>query len=486
MVPVPYEDLPVYLPKDVSFTGEGNPLETSKTFMNTKCPKCGGTAKRECDTMDTFIDSSWYFFSFCDPPSVESNLPYNKDVVNYWGNVDQYIGGIEHAVMHLIYARFFTKVTRDLGLHKFEEPFQSLLTQGMINKVQPYCPNCNTFLMEADLEQMKCKKCGNSNLIEKSVKMSKSYGNTVDPGEIISKYGADAARFFILFGASPSSGLEWSDEGVDYAYRFIKNTFSLLTDPPKNVRKELTIRDTLIRYYLNKTIKEFTDNMQDLAIRNAVNNIIQFVSELGKYKAEGINSEIFEECREHLLLLLHPIAPHMTEEIWEFIGKKGYLSLNSWSNYNENLLTEESDHKWRLMNSILDDINNIKMVMKTDQINSISIIIADDWKLKLYEVLMPLLEETKNQGEIMKNLMQNNDLKKYSKQIGKIVSRLLKNVGKFPKFSLSPEDEYEFFDEIKPIIEMKYKSNIKVIFEKDSTEQKASQALPSKPAIVIQ
>jgi len=485
MVPVPYEDLPVYLPKDVSFTGEGNPLETSKKFVNTKCPSCGGNAKRECDTMDTFVDSSWYFFSFCDPPTVDSDIPYKKDAVNYWGNVDQYIGGIEHAVMHLIYARFFTKVSRDLGLHKFEEPFQSLLTQGMINKVHPYCPNCNAFLMEADLEQMKCKKCDNTNLIEKSVKMSKSYGNTVDPGEIIDKYGADAARFFILFGASPSSGLEWSDEGVDYAFRFIKNTFILLTEPPKNIRKHITIRDTLIKYYLNKTLKELTYNMQNLDIRNAVNNLIQFVSELGKYKAEGIKEEIFEECREKLVIILHPIAPHMTEEIWEIIGKKGYLSQNPWSEFNKDILTKESDHKWKLMNNIFDDINNIKIAMRKEKLNFISIIIADEWKLKFYKKLMSLIEITKNHGEVMNKLMQNNELKKYSKQIGKIVNRILRNIGKFPKFSLSTVEEYEFFDEIKPVIEIKYECKAKVIFEKDSSEQKASQALPSKPAIVI-
>ncbi len=485
MIQVPYADLPVYLPKDVSFTGEGNPLERSEDFINTKCPKCGKSAKRESDTMDTFIDSSWYFFSFCDPPSVESDVPYNKDIVNYWGNVDQYIGGIEHAVMHLIYARFFTKVARDLGLHKFDEPFQSLLTQGMINKLHPFCLNCNAFLMETELELMKCKKCGNANLIEKSVKMSKSYGNTVDPSDIIGKYGADAARFFILFGASPSSGLEWSDEGVDYAYRFIKNIFTLLTEPLKNVRKYLTIRDTLIKYYLNKTIKEFTENMQNLAIRSAVNNLIQFTSELGKYKAEGIKEEIFKECRENLIVLLHPIAPHMTEEIWEIIGKKGYLSLTSWVDYNKDLLTEESDFKWKLMNTILDDINNIKTVMGEEKIKNISVIIADEWKLKFYRKTMSMLEETKNNGEIMNKLMQFDDLKKHSKQIGKILSRILKNIGKFPKFSLSSVEEYEFFDEIKPIIEMKYSCKVKVIFEKDSLEQKASQALPSKPAIVI-
>ncbi|MFX1374987.1 MAG: leucine--tRNA ligase [Promethearchaeota archaeon] len=484
-VPVPYDDLPVYLPKDVKFTGAGNPLETSESFINTKCPKCGKEAKRETDTMDTFVDSSWYFFAFCDPPSVETDLPYNKDIVNYWGNVDQYIGGIEHAIMHLIYARFFTKVTRDIGLHKFDEPFQSLLTQGMINKIHPYCSNCNAFLMKADLEQMKCKICGTTDLIQKSVKMSKSYGNTVDPGEIIEKYGADAARFFILFGASPSSGLEWSEEGVDYAYRFIKNTFALVTEPPDIIREEQNIRDTLIQYYLNKTIKELTENMKNIAIRNAVNNIIQFTSEFGKYKSEGIYKEIYKECIENLVLLLHPIAPHMTEEIWENLGKKGYASLATWPSYNQELLSEESDYKWKLMNNILEDINNIKTIMRKEDLGTISLIIADHWKLKFYNVLMNLLEETKEQGKIMKTLMQDKDLKMYSKQIGKIVSRIIGNIGKFPKYSISSDDEFQFFNEIKPIIEKKYNCTVKIVFEKDSKEQKASQSLPGKPAIVI-
>jgi len=485
MLPVPYEDLPVYLPKDVTFTKTGNPLETSKSFLNTQCPKCGNNAKRETDTMDTFIDSSWYFFAYCDPPSAVSNLPYSKAKVNYWGNVDQYIGGIEHAVMHLIYARFFTKVARDLGLHKFDEPFQSLLTQGMINKAHPFCTNCNTFLMKADLNQMRCRKCGSIDLIQKSVKMSKSYGNTVNPGDIIEKYGADAARFFILFGASPSSGLEWSEEGVDYANKFIRNIFTLLTEPPKNIREKPTTRDTLILYYLNKIIKEFTENMKKLAIRNAVNNLIQFSSEFGKYKNEGIIKEIFEECKEKLILLLHPIAPHMTEEIWEMSGRKGYLSIATWPSYDDKLLTQESDYKWKLLNNILTDINNIKIAMKKDILDKISIIIADRWKLNFYNKLMSLLENTKNQGEIMKKLMQNTELKIHGKYISHIVNKIMKNIGKYQKFTIPSEDEYNFFNEIKPIIENKFQSKVNINFEKDSNEQKATHALPGKPAIII-
>ncbi|MFX1320344.1 MAG: leucine--tRNA ligase, partial [Promethearchaeota archaeon] len=336
IIPVPYEDLPVELPKDVKFTGKGNPLQTSENFIKVICPNCGKQGMRESDTMDTFVDSAWYFFRFMDPISKE--LPYRKDIVDYWGNVDQYIGGIEHAIMHLLYARFFTKVARDLGLHSFDEPFQRLLTQGMINKAHPYCPKCNTFAMKTDVHDKKCKRCGTEYVL-KSVKMSKSLGNTVDPLSIMDEYGADAARFFILFGASPESSLEWSDDGVGFANKFIKNTFSMLVDPPEIKRKEITIRDTLVKYILNKTIKLVTNNFEKLSIRDAVNNIIQFASEFNKYKNEGVVEEIFEECREKLLLILHPIIPHITEEIWEIIGKKGFISLALWPSYNKELLT---------------------------------------------------------------------------------------------------------------------------------------------------
>jgi leucyl-tRNA synthetase len=481
-VPVPYKDLPVELPKDVKFTGKGNPLETSKSFVNTKCPRCGKAAKRETDTMDTFVDSSWYFIKFCDPHTHE--LPYRKDIVNYWMNVDQYIGGIEHAVMHLLYARFFTKVSRDLGLHKFDEPFQRLLTQGMINKVHPYCPKCNSFAMKAEMHDEKCKQCGTKYIL-KSVKMSKSYGNTVDPIEIMNEYGADAARFFILFGASPESGLEWADEGVGFAYKFMKNTFLLLTEAPNKLRRKKTIRDTLIIYNLNKTIKQVTNSLEKIAIRDAVNLIVQFASDFSKYKNEGMIKQIFEECREKLTLLLHPIAPHMSEEIWEIIGKDGYVSLASWPTYDEKLLTDENEFKWKLINNIFDDVNNIKLVMKQEKLNNISIIIANEWKFKFYSTLMSLLDETRNQGELMKKLMKEADLKPHGKDISQHLAKILKNVGKYSKISLSSEDEYQFFQEIKPILSNKYQCSIQVAYETESKEKKANQALPGRPAIIL-
>ncbi|MHA1291996.1 MAG: leucine--tRNA ligase [Promethearchaeota archaeon] len=482
IVPVPYNDLPVELPKDVKFTGKGNPLKTSKEFVNTICPKCGNKGKRETDTMDTFVDSSWYFFAFCDPNS--KNVPYRKDLVNYWGNVDQYIGGIEHAIMHLLYARFFTKVARDLNLHSHDEPFQRLLTQGMINKAHPYCPKCKSFAMKSEMYDKKCKQCGTEYIL-KSVKMSKSYGNTVDPSTIMEEYGADAARFFILFGASPESGLEWSEEGVGFAYRFIKNTFILLAEPPEKIRNKKTILDTLIEFNLNKTIKNVSEMLEKISIRDAVNNIIQFVNELSKYKKEGVIKEIYDNCVEKLTLLLHPIAPHITEEIWEILKKDSYISLASWPTYDNNLLTEENNFKWKLMNSIIDDINNIRIAMKKENLEKISIIIADEWKFKFYSILMSIINKTRNQGEIVKKIMQESDLRPHGKFINQTIGKILKNVGKFFKLSLSTNEELHFFTEIKPIIEKKYGCSVSILVEKDSSEKKATQALPGRPAIII-
>ena len=195
--------------------------------------------------------------------------------------------------------------------------------------------------------------------------------------------------------------------------------------------------------------------------------------------------QIFEECREKLTLLLHPIAPHMSEEIWEMIGKDGYVSLASWPSYDEKLLTEENDVKWKLMNNIVDDVNNIILVMKQDQLNKISIIIANEWKFKFYSTLMSLLNETRNQGELMKKLMKEADLKPHGKDISQHLAKILKNVGKYSKISLSSENEYQFFQEIKPILSNKYQCSIQVAYETESKEKKANQALPGRPAIIL-
>lgn len=482
IVPVPYDDLPVELPKDVKFTGAGNPLETSETFMETSCPKCGNPATRETDTMDTFVDSSWYFFRYCDPKNID--LPYSKKKVDYWGNIDQYIGGIEHAIMHLLYARFWTKVGRDLGLHSHNEPFQRLLTQGMINKAHPYCSECDTFATKTEKDDKTCSRCG-TDYVLKSVKMSKSLGNTVDPTKIIEQYGADSARFFILFGASPKSGLEWSEEGVGFAAKFIRNTFELLAEDPQKIRKDKTIRDTLIEYYLHKTVKSVTDKLANISIRAAVNELIQFASEMRKYKEEGVHKDIFDKCRKILTLLLHPITPHMTEEIWEMLGNEGYLSLASWPTYDASILTKENDFKWNLMANLIDDIKNIKQVLNKESIDQIRIIVAEEWKFNFYTKFLELLQDTRNQQKIMKTLMNDEKFRKHGKFINQKVNLILKNIGKYPEFSLTPKQEFDFFEDIKPILEDKFGAEVIVALEEKSDKKKANQSLPGRPSIVI-
>ncbi|MHA1459907.1 MAG: leucine--tRNA ligase [Promethearchaeota archaeon] len=482
IVPVPYDNLPVELPKDVKFTGRGNPLKTSEIFVKVPCPKCGKQAKRETDTMDTFVDSSWYFLRYCDPNG--KDLPYRKEIADYWMNVDQYIGGIEHAIMHLLYARFFTKVARDIGLQSFSEPFQRLLTQGMINKAHPFCPQCETFALKAEMDDKKCNRCGTGYIL-KSVKMSKSLGNTVDPIGIMNKFGADAARLFILFGASPKSGLEWSEEGVDFAYKFVKNTFKLLIETPKVIREKKMIRDTLIEYNLNKTIKKVSEALEKISIRDAINEIIQFTSELNKYKNEGVNEEIFNNCKKNLALLLHPFVPHMTEEVWELLGKEGFLSLAKWPLYDKESLTVDNDYKWKLFNNTIDSINHIILIIKKEKLEEISIITATEWKYKFMQKLLSSIEKTKDQKEVMSIIVEDKLFRSQGKFVSQTIGKVLKNLGKFPKSPISALDEYDFFKQIKPIFEKKYDCKISVLTENESQEKKATQSLPGKPAIVI-
>jgi len=296
VVPVPYKDLPVKLPKKVKFTGSGNPLETANSFVNCKCPNCKSKARRETDTMDTFVDSSWYFIRFCSPKFGKG--PFDKKIANYWMPVNQYIGGIEHAILHLLYARFFTKALRDLGLVDIDEPFSRLMTQGMV--------------------------------IKDGAKMSKSYGNVVDPAEITEKYGPDTARLFILFAAMPEKELEWNDKGVKGAYRFLNRVYNLINDNIKNISLDaygmdkLNEKDKFMLSKMHSTIKNVTENIENFKYNLAIGKIMELVNELSKYNG---NKKVFGECVKNLVLLLNPFIPHISEELWSLIKCKGFASL---------------------------------------------------------------------------------------------------------------------------------------------------------------
>jgi leucyl-tRNA synthetase len=315
-VPVEEKDLPVMLPTDVTFSGKGeSPLSTSKEFMHTKCPKCGKIATRETDTMDTFVDSSWYFLRYTDPLNSEKVFGYEK--AKYWMDVDQYIGGVEHAILHLLYARFFTKVLHDLGYSPVSEPFKNLLTQGMV--------------------------------LKDGAKMSKSKGNVVSPKEIIEKYGADTARLFILFAAPPERDLEWSDTGVEGCFRFLNRVWRVVDELKEFVKdakenKSYTKEDKQLRYMIHTTIKRVTEDVEGrFNFNTAISAIMELVNEIYKYKelGEKCNKGLLKESLETLIILLAPFAPHIAEELWYSIGYETSVHAHEWPIYEKDAIVKD-------------------------------------------------------------------------------------------------------------------------------------------------
>lgn len=299
VVPVPDSQLPVELPKNVSFQVEGNPLDSVDDFVHTTCPKCSNPARRETDTMDTFVDSSWYFMRFCSPQYSEA--PFDKSLVDEWLPVDQYIGGVEHAILHLLYSRFFTKALRDLGLTSVSEPFKRLMTQGMV--------------------------------LKDGAKMSKSLGNTVDPGHIIDKYGADTARLFILFGAPPERDLDWSDTGAEGSFKFLRRVFKLCSEPhefPLHPGKEAELNKQL-----HKTIAAVTGDLERFSYNTAIARLMEFVNFA---YSNGITSEAIQT----FIILCAPIVPFISEELWEIAGNSFSVHRQSWPSFDPELLEDDT------------------------------------------------------------------------------------------------------------------------------------------------
>ncbi len=315
--PVPEDQLPVLLPKDVDFSVVGkSPITTSKTFVETTCPCCGGKARRETDTMDTFVCSSWYYLRYSDAKN--DKMPFAKDKVNKWLPVDQYVGGIEHAILHLLYSRFFTKALRDLGLLDFDEPFKNLLTQGMV--------------------------------LKDGAKMSKSKGNTVDPDEIFENYGADTARLFILSDSPPARDFDWSDAGVEGCYKFLNRVWRLISTNAGNITTEPFNPHSGLKKENDELVRRV--HMAIKGISNDISNDFQFNTVISKYRElvntiydwQGKKSDLDSEDKEvlsfailTLIKLMSPVAVHLTEEAWSELGCKGSVHEQEWPKWDENL-----------------------------------------------------------------------------------------------------------------------------------------------------
>jgi leucyl-tRNA synthetase len=318
VVPVPDKDLPVVLPMDAEFTGEGgNPLARVESFLNVTCPQCGAEARRETDTMDTFVQSSWYFLRYCCPDFASG--PIDRARAEYWMPVDQYIGGIEHAVLHLLYSRFFTKALRDLGYVTVAEPFKNLLTQGMV--------------------------------IKDGAKMSKSKGNVVDPDALIERYGADTARLFTLFAAPPEKDLDWSDQGVEGSFRFLNRVWRLVVEvlpfigsagkPDPAVLGDVA-RD--LRRTVHKTIRKVTDDLDErFHFNTAISAVMELVNAIQSFEPKNApeNAPVLREAVESVVLLLAPFVPHVAEELWESLGHQGGVEATGWPSYDPEATVEE-------------------------------------------------------------------------------------------------------------------------------------------------
>jgi leucyl-tRNA synthetase len=356
IVPVPEKDLPVRLPEDAALLENGgSPLGALASFYEVDCPRCGKKARRDTDTMDTFVESSWYFLRYCSPAC--DTAIFDTEAVRYWMPVDQYIGGVEHAVMHLLYSRYFTRVLEAEGLVSFKEPFTNLLTQGMVCKETTTCP-VHGFLYpeEVDFGQEKpfCLKCQSPVTVGRVEKMSKSKRNVVDPAMLLDRYGADTTRLFCLFAAPPERDLEWSDTGVEGAYRFLNRVWRLVlrykdvasgVQPFDGELSDLSQADRDIFRKTHQTLKRVAEDIDRFHFNTAISAVMELVNAVfsSGEKGEGIeNAGVARHLLESVCFMLSPVAPHMMEEIWAGLGGSGRLVEKGWPLWREDALQEEN------------------------------------------------------------------------------------------------------------------------------------------------
>jgi len=364
IVPVPDTYLPVILPEYVNLPENGgSPLPSVDYFARTICPKCHNlNAKRDTDTMDTFMESSWYFQRYCSP-HYDKGI-FDKDAVKYWMPVDQYIGGVEHAILHLLYSRYFTRVLKELGLVDFKEPFTKLLTQGMVCKETVTCPNDGyIFPEEIKFENgvETCSKCGSNVDIGRVIKMSKSKKNVIDPNKLLDKYGADTTRLFCLFAAPPERDLEWNSDGVEGSFRFLNRVWRLSAnwlDTVLDVKPYYDSPDKLqgnikkLYKKTNQTIKKVSDDIENrFQFNTAISAVMELVNLMYIFDKEVVNvrnktddtekESVMRFALESVLLLLSPIVPHFSEELWSSIGFNTNILTHPWPVFREDALSED-------------------------------------------------------------------------------------------------------------------------------------------------
>lgn len=424
-LPVPEKDLPVKLPDTIKLTKTESALENYKPFVETKCPKCKGKAKRETDTMDTFANSSWYYLRYTDPKN--SKEIFNKTKANYWNPIDLYIGGKEHACMHLIYIRFYTKFLRDLKLLNFNEPAKKMFNQGMLQGPD-------------------------------GQKMSKSKGNIILPETVSKKYGIDTARLFLVSIANPDKDINWSNDGVEGSLRFINRIFNKKFKIGKSSKKT--------QHKVNSTIKQVTKYIEELKYNLAVIKIRELF--------DSFEDEISKKDLEASIKLLSPFCPHIAEELWEKIGNKKFISIESWPKYDSKKINPEIDTLDELISNTIKDVNNIKNLVKTKP-KKVTISVSEAWKYSIIKKIKKEMEKDYDISRIIKAVID----KTHTKEISKLVPMFVKNPKKLPEIVLTQEKELKALKENISKFEKEFKLKIEI-------KKEDPKASPGKPSILFE
>ena len=438
-VVVPEEDLPVELPEFVQTTG--NPLEAVDDYVNTTCPECGGDARRETDTMDTFVDSSWYFLRYTDPGN--DDAPFDSARANAWMPVDQYVGGIEHAVMHLLYSRFVTRALEDMGYVDEPEPFENLVTQGMVR-------------------------------LEGS-KMSKSRGNIVSPERIVEEYGADTARLFMMSAAQPERDFDWSDAGVKSSRDFLDTVYRLVTERPTDADETDSAVDEYVAREVDATIAGATAEYEELTFNNAMSDVRGLVSLLVRYRDDATpDPDTFERGLSAVVRLLAPVASHVAEELWADLGHDGFVAEAAWPESE----VGDYDLERALVENTREDIRHICDVADIEDPEAVEIVVAPEWKHRALDLARNA------DGNVMGAVMGDEDLQKYGDAAASYARDLQESAEALPDV-LSPDDEYAALERAAWLVESEFDANVSVERAADAPEDVAQKARPGRPAIQV-
>lgn len=451
-VPVPEKDLPVVLPdpKKADFAFGGNPLSTIKAFVEAKCPKCSKPARRETDTMDTFVDSSWYFLRYCSPK--ENKKPFDSKEVRHWMPVNQYIGGIEHAILHLLYSRFFTRVLRDQGLVDFSEPFERLLSQGLV--------------------------------IKDGAKMSKSLGNVIEPGPIVEKYGPDTVRVFMLGSALPESEIDWNDRGVESVYRSLLRVHSVFSSTGKKKHlkpKALSMQGRILVSRANSVIKNVTELIEAYKFNYAIAEINGLSAALQKYG--GASPWARRVCAEALAKLLAPFAPHLSEEAFETLGMKGFASLTPWPKPDKKMVDDEALLAESMVDAVATDVSHIKQLAKIEKPRKVTLFVAPAWKWAVMQGILSSLDKP-DFGAAMKLASGMEGTKAHSKELPGVVKAVTQKFHDLK--TLKCVNELKILSDSREIMSSELGCEVEILDASSSDSERAQKAFPLKPAILVE